>query len=293
MDEDIIYSLLDSHFYKEQLQDILRDYDERVSGTKDELIGSILNLMEEEELEISDLLDYLPAEDLRDILDDMELPRSRSKADMIVSIVEAFEEAEAEDVDAEETEGDEPLRLPETGTESDQIPEGGDDERVDRYGRPLRRSVLEQPPPDSQPFSMGSTRPPGTVAQQIPPKVEELKQLMDFLDHWRPSKRFRLEQAYEIELAAELRSRFGQENVKTQVSIYRGRIDIEALGIGIEIKMPETRSHLQTLLGQIWVYEQTYGPNLIVVIFHDFAKVQDVVEFRNALESHGVRVFEK
>lgn len=289
------------YIYKEGFQDMLREEDLSPTGNVDELID---RLVEEAEYDFTIFLDYFGKDDLKEICEDFDLPVSGTKDNLMERLFEEVIEIsegdlqwmgiEIEDESGEgESEPDEPLRSPDTGPRPGKPPEVEDGQRVDKLGRPLRRSVFESPPDDQQPLSLDSTRPPDQVTKQIPPKVEELKQLTEFIDHWRPSKRFRSEQAYEIELAAVLRSRFGQDEVKTQVSIYRGRIDIEALGIGIEIKMPETRSDLQRLLGQIWVYEHTYGPNLIVVIFHDFAKVQDVAEFRNALESHGVPVLEK
>jgi len=116
----------------------------------------------------------------------------------------------------------------------------------------------------------------------------------EFLERYRPSQRFRNEQAYEIELAQAMRHYFGEENVKTQASIVGGRVDIEVLGIGVEIKVPSSRSQLQTLLGQVSsVYRNFYGPNVAVVVFNDFAKVQDVNEFSNILRGRGIQVFVK
>src|SRR5207247_6270650 len=124
---------------------------------------------------------------------------------------------------------------------------------------------------------------PTLIPEPAAPQIAQLQMVSEFLESYRPSQRFRNEQAYEIEVAQAMRHHFGTENVKTQVNIAGGRIDIEALGIGIEIKVPNSRSQLQTLLGQVSVYRNYYGPNLLVVIFNDFAKVQDVNEFSNLL----------
>jgi hypothetical protein len=115
----------------------------------------------------------------------------------------------------------------------------------------------------------------------------------EFLEKYQPSQRFRNEQSYEIEVAQAMRHNFGNENVKTQANIPGGRIDIEVLGIGVEIKVPASRGQLQTLLGQTSVYRNYYGANLVILVFNDLAKYQDVNEFANILRGRGIQVFVK
>lgn len=62
---------------------------------------------------------------------------------------------------------------------------------------------------------------------------------------------------------------------------------------GVEVKVPSSRGQLQTLLGQTSIYRTYYGPNLVVVVFQDLAKYQDVNEFSNILRGRGIQVFVK
>lgn len=131
------------------------------------------------------------------------------------------------------------------------------------------------------------------IPEPIAPQVAQLKMVTEFLEEYRPSQRFQDEQAYQIELAAEMRNRFGRDNVKVQAYIPGGRIDLEVLGIGVELKVPSSRGNLQTLWGQAQMYKGYYGPNLAVVIFNDFARTQDLSEFTNRFRDLGMRVFVK
>jgi hypothetical protein len=115
---------------------------------------------------------------------------------------------------------------------------------------------------------------------------------MEFIDNWGPSQRFKDERLYQVELAGDLRHRFPGGDVKTEVNVAGGRIDVEVMGVGVELKVP-SKAQLQRLVGQARMYRKHYGPNLVLVIFNDFAKVQDINEFRNDLVELGIRVFVK
>jgi hypothetical protein len=131
------------------------------------------------------------------------------------------------------------------------------------------------------------------IPEPVAPQIAQLQMVTEFLESYQPSQRFRNEQSYEIEVAQAMRHHFGKENVKTQANIPGGRVDIEVLGIGVEIKVPASRGQLQTLLGQVSIYRNYYGPNVVVLIFNDFAKFQDVNEFSNLLRGRGIQVFVK
>ena len=134
---------------------------------------------------------------------------------------------------------------------------------------------------------------PTLIPQGHAAQIPQLQLVQEFVESYRPSRRFANEQAYEIEMAQAARAKFGEEAVKTQVMIFGGRIDMEILGIGIELKCPNSRTQLQTLLGQTQIYRNSYGPNLMVVIFQDLAKQQDLHEFGNLLRQRGIPVLVK
>lgn len=133
-----------------------------------------------------------------------------------------------------------------------------------------------------------SEPPPPSPIPAIPARPD-LENVVDFIESWRPSNRFKDESKYEIELAAQLRNRFGNEAVLTQFNVPGGRIDIEVLGIGVELKVP-SKVQMQRLVGQSLMYKKHYGPNVIAVIFADKAKTQDIIAFGNDLRTHGIRV---
>lgn len=76
------------------------------------------------------------------------------------------------------------------------------------------------------------------------------------------------------------------------MNVLDGRIDIEVLGIGVELKVPN-KAQLQRLVGQAIMYHKHYGPNLIIVIFADKARLQDIVAFKGDLTRLGIKAFVK
>jgi len=162
--------------------------------------------------------------------------------------------------------------------------------------RPLPRQEIAAPQyarAEPPPLEFPETPPTTLIPEPVAPQIAQLQMVAEFLESYRPSQRFRNEQSYEIEVAQAMRHHFGPENVKTQANIPGGRIDIDALGIGVEIKVPISRGQLQTLLGQVSMYRNYYGANVVVLIFNDFAKFQDVNEFANLLRGRGIQVFVK
>ena len=154
----------------------------------------------------------------------------------------------------------------------------------------------ELPAPDMSreiPLEYSETPPPTLIPESTAPQLVQLQKVVEFLEDFRPTQRYRDEHKYEIELAQAMRSHFQPENVKTQATIPGGRIDIEVLGVGVEIKVPSSRAQLLTLVGQMTIYRNYYGPNAVVVVFNDFAKYQDINEFRNILQGRGIQVFVK
>jgi len=115
----------------------------------------------------------------------------------------------------------------------------------------------------------------------------------EFLESYRPSQRFRNEQSYEIEVSPGDAASLRPGECSNPATFPAVESTIEALGIGVEIKVPISRGQLQTLLGQVSMYRNYYGANVVVLIFNDFAKFQDVNEFANLLRGRGIQVFVK
>ncbi len=102
--EHTFEELLDSHYYKEDIKDLLDEAGLPVGGRKDELIE---RLLEEAEFSPYDMLDSLYKNEVKDICEDWDLPVSGTKDDLIGRIVDLLVEWE-EDVEEEEK----PARVP-------------------------------------------------------------------------------------------------------------------------------------------------------------------------------------
>ena len=275
--------ILKRYFYKDQLQDLCDKLELAVTGNKDILIERIVA----DENFSPDLMTHLMDKDqLKTLCDEMGLKTSGTRDDLERRVLDALAAGDISTFLAEPS-----VRQPPPQAAPPRIPA---EDRVQPTRTPQRRELFA--PQDTStlsPLEFPETPSPSLIPEAQAPQIAQLQMVSEFLENYRPSRRFRNEQAYEIEIAAEMRQQFGAENVKTQVSIYGGRIDVEVLGIGVEIKVPASRGQLQTLLGQISIYRQQYGPNLMVVIFSDLAKMQDITEFANVLRGRGVTVFVK
>lgn len=96
--EHTFEELLDSHYYKEDIKDLLDEAGLPVGGRKDELIE---RLLEEAEFSPYEMLDSLYKDDVKDICEDWDLPVSGTKDDLIERILDVLVEWD-EDVEEEE-----------------------------------------------------------------------------------------------------------------------------------------------------------------------------------------------
>ena len=283
---EILEFILGRYLYKEDIQDLLEDLGLAVSGSKDELIE---RLMKDDDFDPSEAVAYLDKEQLKDLCEELELSSRGTREELFGRVLKVIEEEKAADEEPEET-------APHPSAEqvsAASITRREPAEQAPKMRSERRRELFATHEPIDKPFEYLATPPRGLIPEPHAPQIAQLQMVSEFLESYRPSRRFGNEAAYEIEVSEAMRHRFGPQNVKTQVSIYGGRIDIEVLGIGLEIKVPENRSQLHTLLGQVSSYSRFYGTNLMVVIFNDYAKVQDVTEFSNTLQDKGIRVFVK
>jgi len=148
---------------------------------------------------------------------------------------------------------------------------------------PSKDSVLPPPPPSSTP------EPPPMPSIPARPGLDSV---VEFIDKWRPTKPYRDEEKYQIELFSKLCSKFGDEHVMQELNVLDGRIDIEVMGVGVELKVPN-KAQLQRLVGQAIMYRKHYGPNLVVVIFAEKARLQDIIAFKGDLARMGIKAFVK
>jgi hypothetical protein len=123
------------------------------------------------------------------------------------------------------------------------------------------------------------------------PRAPEFLRVAEFIDQYRPSRRFDRELFLQIELAEALRGKFGREAVTTEVTIPGGgRVDIEVCGVGVELKVAASTAALATLPSQLENYRDHYGPNLIAVVFDDTGDSGAVVTAKEATRRMGVRL---
>jgi hypothetical protein len=276
--------ILGRYLYKEDLQEICEELELTVSGSKDDLIERVLS---DDDFNPEMALSYIDKDGLKSLAEELELRTGGTREDLERRILDTITPESA----VREATRPAPPHPAETVARPTRPAALESSASIPRP--PARRELFAPQTPGELPLEFPEEPPSSLIPEPRAPFVAQLQMVTEVLDAYRPSQRFRNEQAYEIEVAQSMRHHFGAENVKTQVNIAGGRIDIEALGIGIEIKVPNARSKLQTLLGQVSVYRNYYGPNLLVVIFNDFAKVQDVNEFSNLLRGRGVPVFVK
>lgn len=107
------------------------------------------------------------------------------------------------------------------------------------------------------------------------------------------TKLYDSEREFERDFKNWCRGRFGHENVTTQYSVGRTRIDVVVGGVGIEIKFPKTARALMTLRGQIDTYKKHFGKKLMVVLVTPRCASSIVAEFKRDMKKKGVKVIEK
>ncbi|MGA7922849.1 MAG: hypothetical protein WCA77_02600, partial [Thermoplasmata archaeon] len=237
----------------------------------------------------STALDFLDKGQLQDLCEEAELDEGGTRDTLIDRVARKLREEKGAAAPRREVDPARPPPPPEYSPPptAPRAAEPGP-ERLSR-----REQVFVRQPPAPEPLFLPHQQSPTLIPETHAAQIPQLQLVQEFIESYRPSRRFANEQAYEIEMAQAARAKFGDEAVKTQVTIFGGRIDIEVLGIGIEIKVPNSRSQLQTLLGQVQIYRNSYGPNLMVVIFQDLGKQQDLHEFGNLLRQWAIPVFVK
>jgi len=289
--ESILRHVLDRYLYKEDVQKICFELGLPGGGTKEDLEFRLLG---DPRFQPDMAVAYVAKEGLKELCDELGISTSGTREDLEGRIYQMIRRRG----------GGRTAPGPSAYTYQPPMPPVTSPQGYMAAYRPeqppqsptpvARREILAaQDTPSQAPLEFPEVPPPGLIPEPVAPQIAQLQMVAEFLESFRPSQRFRSEQAYEIEVAQSMRHRFGDANVKTQANIPGGRIDIEVLGIGVELKVPTSRSQLQTLLGQVSIYRNYYGANLVVIVFNDLAKYQDVNEFANILRGRGIQVFVK
>lgn len=293
----MIEHILSSYVSKPDLQKLCQNLGLRVTGNKSDFVACIAN---DPGLSNELTLYYVNRDDMKKLCADLRLPMTGTRGDMEARVLGVM------------------ARLPRSPRlAANYQPIAAAPTRVvtqpTAYSAPRAQSLSgsfdavtterqsssphPSPQPASESLSNSSPPSPTTRPEPLPPTPPspaiqarpDLERVIEFIETWHPSNRFKDESKYEIELAAQLRHRFGNEAVLTQFNVSGGRIDIEVLGIGIELKVP-SKVQMQRLVGQSLMYKRHYGPNIVVVIFNDRAKTQDIIAFGNDLRGQGIRV---
>ena len=287
--ESIVQFALDRYLYKEDVQELCHELGLPGGGNKEELIFRVLGAPN---FQPEMALAYVDKEGLKQLCDELGLRTQGTREDLVDRLLQAIHARRGARPSPPASYQPYPVAPPAATQSEPYMPLSY------RESQPPHQAVQREPPSLQEtarpvPLEFPETPSPTLLPEPVAPQIAQLQMVSEFLESYRPSQRFRNEQAYEIEVAQSMRHHFGNDNVKTQANIAGGRIDIEALGIGVEIKVPTSRGQLQTLLGQILVYRNYYGPNLVVLVFNDLAKYQDVNEFANILRGRGIQVFVK
>lgn len=289
--ESILHHVLDRYLYKEDVQEICFELGLPGGGNKEDIE---FRVMGDPKFEPAMALSYVDKEGLKQLCDELGLRTSGTREDLEDRILQAIRSQAVSRQGARPSGYEAPAREPPVpplgyaAIHSEQQPQTQPPATVAR-----RDLFAPQDTAAQAPLEFPEAPSPTLIPEPAAPQIAQLQMVSEFLESYRPSQRFRNEQAYEIEVAQAMRHHFGNENVKTQANIPGGRIDIEVLGIGVEIKVPTSRGSLQTLLGQMSIYRNYYGANVVVLVFNDLAKYQDVNEFGNILRGRGMQVFVK
>jgi hypothetical protein len=115
---------------------------------------------------------------------------------------------------------------------------------------------------------------------------EEVNKLVDAIEKFKPSRNYRNELPYQMELVGWLKGTYGFADIETQRG--RSRPDIVTGDIAIEVKGPTTNRELKTIADKIIRYSQ-YFSKIIIVLFD----VQDEIRYKewlNGTEKHHPNV---
>jgi hypothetical protein len=294
--DSLLRHILDQYVAKSNLQKICDNLGIPRTGNKDDIVSRILS---ESRLTKEIVLYHVNRDNMRKLSEDMKLPAIGTRREMESRIANVMMKLPRDQIDHPRYERQQspsevskpyhaapqmsPIPTPHVISQSP-----GPNDGVAPSEVPSGTTITK--PPEHE--AIAPSTPPVSEIRSAPtiPILDEFDDILRFIDEWRPTKPYGDEGGYEVELDTRLRTRFGDTCVKNQRHVLDGRIDIEVMGVGVELKVPTNKAMLQRLVGQTMMYRKHYGPNLIVVIIAGRAKLQDVMAFKSDLELVGTRV---
>ena len=232
------------NFYKEDLQDLLRDEDLSPTGNVDELID---RLVEEAGYNVFRFLDEFDKKDLKEICEDHDLPVSGTKDDLVERILEEVIEISEEELQWMGIEFEE-----EAEPETEELPDD-------------RRKVEED----------HETRPVlGTEVRETS-RDKGFEGLVQAIREWTPYRRYTHEDGYATDLRGYLQNAKGFD---CRAEAGESNADIEADGrYPIEVKKNPRLSQYDRLIGQLVRHCRSKGCAIAVIcdvkrgdLFSDF-----------------------
>lgn len=137
-------------------------------------------------------------------------------------------------------------------------------------------------------------QPPLKSASKPKGQSKMFKEVYGWLSNFQHKKPENREALYEKELDIMASEKFGSKNVRTQVNVTDGRIDMEICGVGIELKLPKSDNELEIMMKNLRKYKIHYGDNLILVMYFGKGARRDVVHaYLDQVESLGITYITK
>lgn len=232
------------NFYKEDLQDLLRDGGLSPTGNVDELID---RLVEEAEYNIYHFLDEFDKNDLKEICEDNDLPVSGTKDKLVERILEEVIEISEEEMQWMGIEFEE-----ETEPKTEELPVEHIEVEEDYKARPVPRKEVREIP-----------------------RGREFEGLVQAIREWTPYRRYSHEDGYATDLRSYLQNTCG---LACRAEAGESNADIEVDGrFPIEVKKNPRLSQYDRLIGQLVRHCRSKGCAIAVVcdvkrgdLFSDF-----------------------
>ena len=302
--DSLIRHILDSYVDKSGLQKICQQLGLQTTGNRADLVDRIAGDID---LTGESVLNQVNRGDMKKLSVDLKLPTTGTRGDMESRVAKLMTHLPK-------------LQSSATTHESSRLtPPPSETYQATSYSVPaLQTPARASPPPSPTRFpdvdtpsnqnveKEPSTKPPDLSAPPLPtlvvplsppaplpPACPEFDGVVRFIENWEPTKPHETEEGYQLDLEIRLRTTFGENRVKTQLPILGGRIDLDVMGIGIELKVPTNMNMLRSLIGQARMYRKHYGPNLVVVIISGRTKLQNILQYRTELEEDGFKVLLK
>ncbi len=285
--ESLVRHILDRYVTKSDLQKICQQLGLPGTGNKPDLEVRVLG---DPSLTNSVVVNYVNRDDMRKLCVDLKLPTTGTRGDMesrVMGVMARLPKPHP-NMPIRDT-----LQYSSVPRPSHAVAYAGPAQE------PQSMPSVASPEPELQPEPLVDSVPPPPPESPAPmpsasvPARPGLDSVVKFIETWRPTKPYEKEEGYTVELDTRLRTSFGDNCVKNELHILDGRIDIEAMGIGVELKLPTNKAMLQRLQSQARGYRKHYGPNLVIVIITGKAKLQDILATKADLEEDGIRVLVK